>query len=212
MKWGLFGGTFDPVHFGHLRCAQDILEALALDRICFVPAFRPPLKHRTDLTSFENRFEMVRLAIADNPAFEVSEIEARRNGVSYSIDTVREFIHEKQTEPYFIFGQDAFAEIQKWKGWEEFLTLCHFVVMTRPGYAAAQLEPALPSSLAARFRFDSNEDAYVGPTGTSIRFCRVTFLDISSTDIRQRIKGGKSVRYLLPASVLHYVLDENLYR
>ena len=211
MKWGLFGGTFDPVHFGHLRCAQDILETLSLDRICFVPASRPPLKHRADVIPFENRLEMVRLAIADNPAFEVSEIEARRNGISYSIDTVRQFIHEKQTEPYFIFGQDAFVDIQKWKDWEAFITLCHFVVMTRPGYNAAQLEPALPSGLAAQFRFNADKNAYSGPTGTSIHFCRVTFLDISSTDIRQRIKGGQSVRYLLPDRVRHYILDNKLY-
>lgn len=211
MRWGLFGGTFDPVHFGHLRCAQEILEMLDLHKIRFVPAFRPPLKHRTDLLPFADRFRMVQLAVVDNPDFEVSDIENRRTGISYTIDTVREFLREGDSEPYFIFGQDAFADIQKWKSWEELLTICNLVIMTRPGYDYGRLEPALPAAFASRFKYSAEENLYRGPAGKSIRFCSVTFLDISSTDIRERIKRGRSVRYLVPEAVRDYIIEHGLY-
>ncbi len=211
MKWGLFGGTFDPIHFGHLRCAQDVLETLALHRICFVPSSRPPFKHDPNLTPFGDRLEMVRLAIAGNPAFEVTDVEDRREGISYSIDTVRALKRERKTDPYFIIGRDAFEDIQMWKDWEEFLALCHLVIMTRPGYTSTRLEPALPSGVAAQFRYRANEDAYIGAGGKMILFRRVTFLDISSTDIRERIRKGRSVQYLVPDAVRTYILRKKLY-
>ncbi len=211
MKYGLFGGAFDPVHFGHLRCAQDILEMLRLDRICFMPAARPPLKQSADMVSFEDRFRMVELAIAGNDAFEASDLENRRPGLSYTIDTVRELLQEKGPNLYNIIGQDAFADIRKWKHWDILLASCHFVVMTRPGYNAGALEPALPSGFAGRYRYDASEDAFLGPEGKAILFRDVTFLDISSTDIRNRLRNGQSVRYLLPDAVRTYIAEAKLY-
>ena len=211
MKYGLLGGTFDPVHFGHLRCAQEILEALDLDKVCFVPSAQPPLKHRTTVAPFGDRLNMVRLAISDNPAFEVSDLENLRKGPSYTIDTINGFLQKGMTDLYFILGQDAFDDIRKWKDWNKFLMLCHFVIMARPGYDAGALQPALPKDYAEQFQYRPDEDAYAGPDGKTIRFRRVTFLDISSTDIRERIKQGKSVRYLLPDAVRDYIARKGLY-
>ncbi len=211
MKWGLFGGTFDPIHLGHLRCAQEILEILALDRVCFVPSCRPPLKALPEVSPFEHRLRMVHAAIAGNPGFEADDIEARRKGKSYSIDTVRELLAKRGPELFFILGQDAFDDIRKWKAWEEFLTLCHFVVMTRPGYSDGGLERAFPPEISSRFRNLPGRGDYAGPGGKSILFRKVTYLDISSSDIRERIRAGKSIRYLVPDPVRDYIKSRKLY-
>ena len=136
MKWGLFGGTFDPIHIGHLRCAEEMLEIFDLNRIIFVPASRPPHKLNAAITPFYHREQMIRLAIEGNPAFSFSDVENRREGTSYSVETV-EYLLDKyrleNLELYFILGQDAFHAIRTWKDWERLLLLCHFAVMTRPG-------------------------------------------------------------------------------
>ena len=143
MKWGLFGGTFDPIHIGHLRCATEMLEIFALNRIIFVPASRPPHKLDGTITPFYHREQMIRLAIEENPAFSFSDVENRRDGVSYSVETV-EYILDKyrleNLELYFILGQDAFHAIRTWKDWERLILLCNFAVMTRPGYVNQGLE------------------------------------------------------------------------
>jgi len=214
MKWGLLGGTFDPIHFGHLRCAEEIRESFGLEKILFVPAARPPLK-RNEITPFADRLKMIRLAIRRNPAFEVSAAEGRRKGRSYSIDTVRHFldIHGKALELFFILGQDAFQDIRLWKDWEELLSLCHFVVMTRPGYEEREtLRGILTPDLAARYRYVRSRNAFRGPSGTFIFFRSVTFLDISSTEIRKRLASGKSVRYLVPRRVIDYIFKKSLYQ
>lgn len=214
MKWGLLGGTFDPIHFGHLRCAEEIRESFGLEKILFVPAARPPLK-RNEITPFADRLKMIRLAIRRNPAFEVSAAEGRRKGRSYSIDTIRHFldIHGKALELFFILGQDAFQDIRLWKDWEELLSLCHFVVMTRPGYEEREtLRGILTPDLAARYRYVRSRNAFRGPSGTFIFFRSVTFLDISSTEIRKRLASGKSVRYLVPRRVIDYIFKKSLYQ
>lgn len=212
MKWGLLGGTFDPVHLGHLRCAEEIRELFGLEKIIFVPAAGPPFK-RSKITSFADRLKMVEQAIRGNPCFEASGVEGRRQGISYSIDTVRHF-RETQgpgMELFFILGQDAFRDIAQWKEWEELLSLCHLVVMTRLGYEGQGLEGVLPSAAVARFTPDPGRRAFRGPGGTSIFFRSVTFLDISSTEIRKRLAGGKSVRYLIPPGVVDYISRHSLY-
>jgi nicotinate-nucleotide adenylyltransferase len=146
MKWGLFGGTFDPVHFGHLRAAQELAAILGLERVIFLPAGEPPHKTSRDITPFEHRLRMVRLAIAGNDRFDVSDLESRRRGKSYSVDTVRSFLAAPDSPPelYFITGQDAFDAIATWRQWEDLLGLCHFAVMTRPGYEKRGLHSILP--------------------------------------------------------------------
>ena len=214
MKWGLLGGTFDPIHTGHLRCAEEILEIFDLNRIIFVPASKPPHKIHGDITAFHHREQMITLAIEGNPVFSFSDVEKRRENTSYSVETV-EYILKKYMENlelYFILGQDAFHAIQTWKEWEKLLLLCNFVVMTRPGYENKGLKGILPASFASGFTYDDHKKGFRGPTGHVIFFREVTFLDISSSDIRQRVKQGKSIKFLVPESIRHYIAKNSLYK
>jgi nicotinate-nucleotide adenylyltransferase len=214
MKWGLFGGTYDPIHLGHLRCAEEVLEIFDLNRIIFVPASKPPHKIDADITSFYHREQMITLAIEGNPVFSFSNVEKERKDTSYSVETV-EYILKKYMENlelYFILGQDAFHAIQTWKDWQRLLLLCNFVVMTRPGYEDRGLEGILPADFASRFTYDDTVKGFRGPTGHVIFFRGVTFLDISSSDIRQRVRAGKSIKYLVPDAVRHYIAKNSLYR
>jgi nicotinate-nucleotide adenylyltransferase len=214
MKWGLFGGTFDPIHMGHLRCAVEVRELFDLDRIIFIPAARQPLKTGKDITPFRHREQMVKLAVEANPSFAVSDMENQRGGTSYSIDTVNYFLANspKELELYFILGQDAFQDIHRWKEWEQLLLLCNFIVMTRPGYEVRELSDILPEYAASQFHFDTDTGAFTGTTGKSIYFKRLTFLEISSTDIRNRTKNGQSILYLVPDSVQKYISEYSLYK
>ncbi len=214
MKWGLFGGTFDPIHTGHLRCAQEICEDLNLDRIIFIPASQPPHKREKDITPFHHREKMISLAVAGNPSFSISDIENRRVGKSYSVETIRHFLADPTVKPelYFIMGQDAFHNIETWKDWDQLLLLCNFVVMTRPGYTVKDLDGILPKDFSGRFQYESVSDRFKGPTGFHIYFREVTLLAISSTDIRERAKRGQSVRYLVPDAISHYISKHLLYK
>ena len=213
MKWGLFGGTFDPVHFGHLRAAQELIGLLHLDRVIFIPAAEPPHKPERVITPFEQRLQMVRLAVSGNDSFSCSDVESVREGKSYSIDTVRYYLDspDQNLELYFITGQDAFNAITTWRDWETLLGLCHFAVMTRPGYANGGLKEILPQSLACLYAYDEKRDAFIRPAAKGIFFRRTTFLDISASDIRARVQSGQSVRYLTPDSVCHYIAENFLY-
>ena len=214
MKWGLFGGTFDPIHLGHLRCAQEICEDLGLDRIIFIPAAHPPHKSEGDITPFHHRHEMIRRAVAGNTSFAISDIEDKRAGKSYSVETIRHFLDTPPAKPelYFIMGQDAFHTIETWKDWEHLLLLCNFVVMTRPGFIVKDLNGILPKDLSAQFQYDYLSHTFTGPTGFHIYFRGVTLLAISSTDIRTRTANGQSVRYLVPDIVSHYIARHHLYK
>jgi nicotinate-nucleotide adenylyltransferase len=213
MKWGLFGGTFDPIHLGHLRCAEEILEIFNLDKVIFIPAAQPPLKNNRDIISFYHREQMIKLAIEGNSLFSSSDIENQREGRSYSIDTIKHFLNHSPENPdlYFILGQDAFHGIQAWKQWDKLLSLCNFIVITRPGYEIKGLKGILTPNLSAKFKYDKTTDGFVGPSGNTISFRKVIYLDISSTDIRDRVKKGKSVMYLTPDSVREYIVNHSLY-
>jgi nicotinate-nucleotide adenylyltransferase len=214
MKWGLFGGTFDPIHFGHLRGAEEIMEIFGLNRIIFVPSSRPPHKLEADITPFYHREQMVKLAIEGNVNFSFSEVENLRAGKSYSVETVKYILSKymENLELYFIVGQDAFQAITTWKDWENLLMLCNFAVMTRPGYAEMKLEKILPPDFAARFVYNEKIDGFRGPKGYAIHFRHVSFLDISSSRIRAMVKENKSVRYLLPDAVRQYIFKNALYK
>jgi nicotinate-nucleotide adenylyltransferase len=214
MKWGLLGGTFDPIHLGHLRCAEEILEIFNLNRIIFMPASRPPHKIEGEITSFYHREQMVRLSIDGNPSFSFSDVENQREGKSFSVRTIEYFLEKylKQLELYFIVGQDAFHAICTWREWEKLLHLCNFVVMTRPGYENKGLAGIVPPEFSARFVYDDAVQGYKGPAGHTIYFREVTFLDISSSNIRQRAAVGKSITYLVPDSVRHYITKNQLYK
>jgi nicotinate-nucleotide adenylyltransferase len=215
MKWGLFGGTFDPIHIGHLRCAEEMMEILDLNRIIFVPAAKPPHKIDAAITPFYHREQMIRLAIEGNPAFSFSDVENRRGGTSYSVETVEYLLDKYRLENldlYFILGQDAFHAIRTWKDWERLLLLCHFAVMTRPGYVNQGLEEILTPEFASRFTYDAQIKGFRGTTGHILYFREVTFLDIASSNIRKRAGEGKAVNYLVPDAVRHYIVKNALYK
>jgi nicotinate-nucleotide adenylyltransferase len=212
MKIGLFGGTFNPVHFGHLRAAEEIREKFGLEKIIFIPAHVPP--HKKDaIVSAQHRFEMVRAALADNPYFAVSDIELQRQGNSYSCDTIGHFSREygPDGELFFIMGIDAFREIHTWKQYPEFFSLCNFLVMSRPGRYEQEPEKNAPSDFAAMFTFNPDGRYYEHRSGRRAYFCRISLLDISSTGVRQAVHEGRSVKYLVPDSVAGYILRHNLY-
>jgi nicotinate-nucleotide adenylyltransferase len=214
MRWGLFGGTFDPIHVGHLRCAEEIREIFNLNRIIFVPASQPPHKLHGDITAFYHRERMVKLAIESNPSFSFSDVENKREGTSYSVETVEYILGSpiQSLELYFIVGQDAFHAIRTWKDWEKLLLMCHFVVMTRPGYENTGLNRILTPAFADQFTYHSDRDGFKGPTGYFIYFRMVTFLDIASSRIRQRAREDRSITYLTPDAVRHYIIANGLYR
>lgn len=199
LNLGLMGGTFDPIHLGHLAAAEEVRTGFGLDKIVFIPSARPPHKSGKVITDSEHRYTMTVLATVDNPHFEVSRIEIDRPGPSYTIDTVRHF---KSRHPhdklYFITGADAILEIFTWKDARALLEMCEFIAVTRPGYDLTGL-----GSLAERL---SRE------TVSNIHPFSVTALAISSSELRQRIAMGRSIRYLVPDMVEQYIYKTGLYK
>jgi nicotinate-nucleotide adenylyltransferase len=198
MKWGLFGGTFDPIHFGHLRAAEEMMEIFKLNRIIFVPSSRPPHKLEAEITSFYHREQMVRMSIEGNVNFSFSEVENLRAGKSYSVETV-EYILNKYMENIELY-------------FEKLLLLCNFAVMTRPGYKNKGLDSMLTKEFAARFVYDKEVDGFKGPTGHTIFFRNTTFLDISSSRIKAMAKTDNSIRYLVPDNVRQYIAKNGIYK
>jgi nicotinate-nucleotide adenylyltransferase len=215
-KLGILGGTFNPVHYGHLAAAEEIRDRLKLDRVLFIPSFLPPHKHEEDMPSAMQRLEMVRLAIAGNPNFKLSDIEVRRGGKSYTIDTIEALLQQYPgTELSFITGLDSFLEIQTWKDWERLLGLCSFVVLSRPGYTFADLAKIGFMKQAEKDlrALDAGHamEAVAGSDGFKVYLELIPFYEISSTDIRARVHGGRTIKYHLPETVEHYIIENKLY-
>jgi nicotinate-nucleotide adenylyltransferase len=207
---GLFGGTFNPIHLGHLRGAEDIREVFRLEEVIFVPSSIPPHKMTEEVIEASHRLEMVRLAVSGNPFFSVSDVEISRPGKSYSIETIKYFLERRQDSFFFILGSDAFAEIETWKEFQKLFFLCHFIVMTRPG--PQEKPPSLPRALIPNFRYVSEEKAWVHISGYMLHFKEISFLDISSTKVRELTEKGRSVRYLIPPEAETYIQEHSLYR
>lgn len=189
MKIGILGGTFNPVHLGHIKLAKSVFERLKLDKLIFVPAYKPPHKlDKKDVIPWRDRYKMIELAIESEPAFEVSGIEGRLKGPSYSINTIKEFkkIYGGAAEIFFITGSDSVEELKAWKDIENLKNLCTFVIATRPGYAVE------------------------GAPGRT-KVVEADTPDISSTDIRRRIKENKPIKKLLPSKVYNYIIIRKLY-
>jgi len=197
---------------GHLRGAEEIREFFDLEEIIFIPAAIPPHKKTEGITDVFHRLEMVRLAIRTNPCFSASDVELKRRGKSYSIDTIRYFKEIHEGPLFFILGGDAFSEIETWRQFQELFSLCHFVVMTRPGFEKRGHLFSLPENLASLFRYDATADAWVHVSGNRLYLKEITFLDVSSTRIRESIERGGSVRYLLQGDVEEYIRERGLYR
>jgi nicotinate-nucleotide adenylyltransferase len=212
-RLGLFGGTFNPIHLGHLRAGIEIREIFSLDQIIFIPTAVPPHKRTDNLLSFALRLKMVRLAIAGYPFFKASDIENRRKGKSYSIETLRFFKNKvkSETDLFFILGIDAFLEINTWKDYKELFGLSHFVVMDRPGYGWSHLKEFLRKEISPETRFSPRENRFLLPTGFSVFLSPITLMDVSSTRIRALRANNRSVRYLLPEGVEDYILKKDLY-
>src|SRR5215510_1256068 len=170
MNIGIFGGTFDPIHWGHLRSAEEVSESFGLERVYFIPASIPPHKRGQTHTPARDRLAMVRLAIAGKPRFAVSTVELRRPGVSYSVDTLREFARRlKRTDRlFFIIGLDAFREIGTWKDFGEIFPLCHFIVTSRPG--SKENDPLKGTGVAVKklFCYDFKNRSYKHRSGTRV--------------------------------------------
>jgi len=215
-RLGILGGTFNPIHYGHLAAAEEVRDRLKLDRILFIPSFIPPHKNEEIVPHADQRMEMVRLATKVNPFFEPSEIEINRGGRSYSIDTVEALRQAYPgTDLYFITGLDSFLEIQTWRQWERLLTLSNFVVISRPGYRFVDLATIsfMKSAAHELARLDQGDlqRAMVRFFACIIHLERIPLFDISSTDIRNRVKAGASIKYLLPDTVETYIITNKLY-
>jgi len=217
---GVFGGTFDPPHLGHLILAEEIRESFGLGEVYFMPCNEPPHKDSNNLTEVKHRFAMVVAATLHNPSFVVSSIEANRKGKSFSIDTVRELQEHMGDEVQIVFvtGIDAFVNIETWKDHRKFLDLCHIVVVSRPGHGFEEVAK-MPTWIGDRVvdlcegDLLPQEQLEQCPNGEwHVFFSDAVHIDISSTEIRERVAARLSVRYKVPDEVDRYIRANGLYR
>jgi len=224
MRIGIMGGTFDPIHLGHLRAAEEIYWAFGLDRIIFVPAARPPHKEEVVAASAMHRYEMVSLATVFTPYFTVSPIELQREGKSYSVETVREFqrLSGPDTNLYFVVGVDAFLEMSEWREAKELLTLARVIVTARPGWHLDEVERLLapeqrrllghPTFRYLKVNEVDPERVEEAPAPRQVLLVEVVSLDIASREIRQLVEEGRSIRHLVPDTVAAYMAKNRLYQ
>ena len=213
MRIGLFGGTFNPVHWGHLRAAEEIRELYNLQQVIFIPTNISPHKSTRELIDGKHRLHMLELAVKTNPYFVTSDLELQRCGESYSVETISYFKKTASEEviPFFIIGLDAFLEISTWKDFRDLFSLCNFIVMTRPGYDVSIKEQLIPGEIVSEFTYNSGEKTFVHESQFSTYVTEITALDISSHAIRSYIKTGRSVKYLVPEAVESYMAEQNFY-
>ncbi|HBR02258.1 MAG TPA: nicotinate-nucleotide adenylyltransferase [Ruminiclostridium sp.] len=197
---GLMGGTFNPIHYGHLLMCDTIREEFKIEKIIFMPAKNPPHKDLTEVVNAGDRFEMVRLAIKDNPHFEVSDIEMKRPGASYTVDTLRALagIYGPDKKPGLIIGADSLLQIKAWKSYQEILSLAVMIVASRPDTDEERLAKTI----------DELEQFYHAQVLKSSSRA----MDYSSTEIRERVHRGLSIKYRVPPGVEAYIYEKGLYR
>ena len=195
-RLGVMGGTFDPIHYGHLVTAEEALVQFDLDSVLFVPTGLPWMKEHEVVSPAEDRYLMTVIATASNPRFNVSRVEVDRDGPTYTVDTLRglKALYGAQTDLFFITGADAIVELLAWKDHEELFGLAHFIAATRPGYDIEAFEGQEPDSRP------------------EITVMNIPALAISSTDIRARVAAGRPIRYLVPEGVKSYVEKAGIYR
>jgi nicotinate-nucleotide adenylyltransferase len=198
MRLGIFGGSFNPIHHGHLIVATCVAEALRLDRVLFIPTALSPLKNTRDLAPPRDRWSMVRAAIRGNPLFAASDLEIRRGGTSYTVDTLRALRKSHPGDLYLIVGADAARLLPQWRSIDEVKRLATFAVVARPGLPVAALRAKAGHRSA--------------PKMPKQHIVEAPLLEISSTDIRERVRRGLSIRYLVPDSVERIIRKKGLYR
>ncbi len=220
MRIGLFGGTYNPIHLGHLRAAVEVKEGFSLDEIYLIPCAIPPHKKSGHVAGAEERYEMTRIATSYTPGLSASNVELKRSGPSYTIDTVLHFKSDlpKETELYFILGLDAFLEIDTWKSYMDLFPLIPFIILTRP-YAEhidpslrqQKIEDFIKSRISTEYKYDSSQSGFIHLEMEPIFFFNVTPLEVSSSAIRSLIKKGRSIRFLVPDEVIDLIKTKGLY-
>jgi nicotinate-nucleotide adenylyltransferase len=220
MRIGLFGGTFNPIHRGHLWAASEVIKRFNLDQIFLIPAALPPHKTPGAVANADDRLEMIHLAIANLPGLTVSDVELNRSGPSYTIDTVRHFKKTlaDNSRIYLIMGLDAFLEIDTWKSYSELLEQIAFMVMARPNADCQDadqgwkiLDDYLKSTLSADYEFITERGCFASEGKQPIYIVDIDAMDISSTRIRQNIKAKKTIEYLVPPEVAEFIRKKGLY-
>lgn len=212
MQIGILGGTFNPIHNGHLLIAAEVCRVCKLDQVWFMPACEPPHKDLADAVPFAERLAMVELAIQSNPQFIVSDLEGQRGGRSYSIQTLEELRQRYPADDFtFIMGLDSFTEIGLWKSYARLFDLCHIAVAARPHFDG-DLQQLLPVAMAGRFCYDADAQKLNCQSGFTVQLITQTAVDISSTEIRRRVAEGLPVSELIPATVADYIRKHHLYR
>lgn len=211
MRIGLLGGTFNPIHFGHLHIAEEVLKICSLEQVWFIPTCRPPHKQLAEGVPFADRLAMVELAVAGFSHFRACAIEGERGGVSYSVDTLTELTRQySQAEFFFIMGLDSFQEIGLWKDYPRLFELAHIVVTARPGFSGS-LRELLPVAIADRFCYDADSKKLRCDTGFSLIPITHTCRDISSTEVRQLLATTRDAAGMVPQVVIDYIKSHGLY-
>jgi nicotinate-nucleotide adenylyltransferase len=209
---GLLGGTFNPIHNGHLRMAQELADALKLDEVRFIPSAQPPHKTAPEVSA-QHRAAMVQLAIQNNPLFKLDTRELERTGASYTIDTLISLQEELggSAALCLMMGSDAFVHLNTWHRWQALIDYCHIILVQRPA-SAAQPQLAEELSLLLHDHYTENISDLSTESAGFIHMQKVTALDISATNIRESFKTGDSPRYLMPDNVLEYIKTQGLYK
>jgi nicotinate-nucleotide adenylyltransferase len=211
---GLFGGTFDPIHFAHLRLAEEAIDAFGFEQVRFIPAAAPP--HRNEPAAAPaSRIAMARLATQGNPRFAIDDRELKRSGKSYTFDTLSEIRSEHGDRPLcLLMGADAFVQLMTWHRWHELFDLAHIAVAKRPGFPLEQLASSLPDPLREQYlrRYVADPAALNETRAGHVFAHELTALDVSATAVRALIKRQASLRYLVPDAVIAYIEEHNLYR
>ncbi len=213
LRLGVFGGTFDPIHLGHLRSAQEALDVLGLDEMLFVPASVPPHKPGGAIASFEERWQMLQLAVGSNPLFRISDLERRMPGKSFTVLSLKQ-LHEEipGAELFFLVGGDAFFEIDTWCRFKDIFRLAALVVLCRPECDDEEIFRFVSAKVSDAYKIIPENREIRHPALLPVYNLRNTRLDISSTRIRELAAQGLSMRYLVPDNVLSYIVENELYR
>jgi nicotinate-nucleotide adenylyltransferase len=213
LRLGILGGTFDPIHYGHLRIAEEVREELGLQKVLLIPSALPPHKGKKRISPFDDRFTMAMMAVQGSPLIEALDLEGHRQGISYSVDTLLEIrrLFGPDIELFFIIGMDAFLEIKTWKRYEELFKIANFVIIKRPGVPDEDLGPFMESMNLGFQRHEEANSYFLPSAGHSVLYKELTLLDISSTRIREMVARGKSIRFLVPESVGSYIAEKGLY-
>jgi nicotinate-nucleotide adenylyltransferase len=211
-RLGIMGGTFDPVHLGHLRAAEEAVDILGLDQVLFVPAGSPPHKPGRQILSFEHRRRMLELAILGNTRFRLSDIERKVPGKSYTVNSLRKLrVEFPDAEIFLLVGLDAFLEMDTWFEYREIFRMANIAVLRRPGCAEDGVGDFLTGKVSEHYKNIPGTGVFSHPELCSVHYLRNRQFDISSTEIRGLAATGRSVRYLVPEGVLSYIVEECLY-